>query len=235
MVNLYYAPTLFDIYQKYHCQNMVIYKTTNLLNGKIYVGKAESMKLHYIGSGCILKRAIKKYGKNNFKKEIIESCNSREELEEREKFWIKELDATNPEVGYNIAEGGSGGNTFYGKTEDEMDDIREKISKAGKGRTFSEEHRKKLAEAARKRKGNKPCKFKGMKYEDYMGVESAETIKEKIKASRAAQVITEEAKRKISEANKGKTMSEESKRKISEARKAYWKNKQLGLQSDEPW
>lgn len=65
---------------------MVVYKTTNLINGKIYVGKDESMKPHYIGSGYILKKAIKKYGKENFKKDILESCSSREELGEKERY-----------------------------------------------------------------------------------------------------------------------------------------------------
>lgn len=94
---------------------MVVYKTTNLINGKIYIGKDESMKPHYIGSGYILKKAIRKYGKENFKKDILESCGSREELEEKERYWIKELNATNPEIGYNVAEGGTGGNTYHGK------------------------------------------------------------------------------------------------------------------------
>ena len=50
----------------------------------------------------LLKEAITKYGKENFVKEILEICNSTEMLDEREKYWIKELDALNPHVGYNI-------------------------------------------------------------------------------------------------------------------------------------
>jgi len=212
------------IYNK-NSYNMIVYKTTNILNGKIYVGKDESMKPHYIGSGYILKKAIKKYGKDNFKKEVLESCISREDLEEREKFWIKELDATNHEVGYNIAEGGSGGNTYYGKSEDEMSEIREKISKSGKGRVFSEEHKKKLSEAASRRKGNKPCKYKGMKYEDYMDSEKVSLTKQKI-SDGAKRPMSNETKIKIGKVNKGKTMSDESKQKMSDAKKLYWETKQ---------
>lgn len=93
---------------------MVIYKTTNLTNGKIYIGKDEKNCDHYLGSGKILNAAIKKYGRISFLKEIIEICNDRETLCEREKYWIKTLDSQNPDVGYNIAEGGNGGDTFSG-------------------------------------------------------------------------------------------------------------------------
>jgi group I intron endonuclease len=214
---------------------MVIYKTTNLVNGKFYIGKKEYDSPTYLGSGYILKRAIKKHGKENFKKEILEVCSSTEELEEREKYWIRVLNATDPDIGYNIAEGGTGGNTYLGKTEEEMTEIKAKISKAGKGRVFSEEHKKRLAESARKRKGNKPSKFKGMKYEDYMSPTDAEEAKRKIKEARTNQAITEEAKEKIGNYNRGKKLSDETKRKMSDAKKLYWKNKQLGLSSTEPW
>ena len=54
---------------KYH----IIYKTTNLINGKIYVGMHSTDNLNdgYLGSGWILKQAIKKYGKENFKGEVL--------------------------------------------------------------------------------------------------------------------------------------------------------------------
>jgi hypothetical protein len=65
---------------------MIIYKTTNLINGKFYIGKDERNKDDYLGSGLLLNRAIKKYGINNFIKEIIEQCDTREELCTREKY-----------------------------------------------------------------------------------------------------------------------------------------------------
>jgi len=89
---------------------MVIYKTTNLLNGKFYVGKDVKNKKTYLGSGNILKQAIEKYGKENFKKEILEICTTLEELSEREKYWIKKLNAIG--LGYNLTEGGTGGDTW---------------------------------------------------------------------------------------------------------------------------
>lgn len=93
---------------------MIIYKTTNLVNGKFYIGKDEKNNPKYLGSGKILKLSIKKYGLENFKKEIIEFCNSRKELNKQEKYWIQTLSATT--LGYNIAEGGTGGKTKFNTT-----------------------------------------------------------------------------------------------------------------------
>jgi len=89
---------------------MIIYKTTNLVNGKFYVGKDAKNSKHYYGSGTILNHAIKKYGKKNFKKEILEYCKNLEELDIREKYWISELNAVS--LGYNLTDGGTGGDTW---------------------------------------------------------------------------------------------------------------------------
>ena len=93
---------------------MIIYKTTNIINDKIYIGKDEKNDSRYLGSGKILKAAIKKYGRLNFVKEILEKCNNREELCEREKYWIQLYNSQNTQFGYNIAMGGLGGDTFSG-------------------------------------------------------------------------------------------------------------------------
>jgi len=184
---------------------MVIYKTTNIINGKIYVGKDERNDPGYLGSGYILKKAINKYGKHNFIKEILEDCNDRETLNSRERFWINKLNCLDSNIGYNVAEGGTGGNTYAGKNEDELIKIKKKISDAGKGRVFSEEHKRNLSEKAKLRKGNKPSKFKGMKYEDYMTFEKAILVKQKVSEG-AKRPMSEETKTKISNTNKGRTL-----------------------------
>jgi hypothetical protein len=89
---------------------MIIYKTTNLINGKIYVGKDVKNNHSYIGSGFIFRISVEKYGKENFKKEILEYCHTIEELNKKEKYWIKTLNSTDKNIGYNIMEGGQGGN-----------------------------------------------------------------------------------------------------------------------------
>ena len=86
-----------------------IYETTNLVNGKKYVGQKKSkvfLKEEYLGSGKLILLAIKKYGKENFSIKLIEECNTREELDEREIYWIANLRKNySPSMIYNIADG----------------------------------------------------------------------------------------------------------------------------------
>lgn len=91
--------------------SMFIYKTTNRITGKFYIGqKATPWNiLNYKGSGKLLVEDIKKYGKKNFEVEVLE-CNisTRKELNEREKYWINFFDAKNSGMGYNMNDGGEG-------------------------------------------------------------------------------------------------------------------------------
>lgn len=96
---------------------MIIYKTTNLINNKIYIGKDKNNNPNYLGSGKILRQAIKKYGKINFKKEILEICIDKEYWLDREKYWIKYYNAI--DAGYNIAVGGNGGDTISNNPQKE--------------------------------------------------------------------------------------------------------------------
>lgn len=86
-----------------------IYLTTNLINGRKYIGQKKSSYFkgtEYLGSGKILKQAIEKYGWNSFRVELVEECNSKEELDEKERYWIKEYGAVDSPEFYNIAFGG---------------------------------------------------------------------------------------------------------------------------------
>lgn len=85
----------------------IIYKTTNLVNGKFYIGKHQTNNLNdgYVGSGKLLKRAIKKHGSNNFKTEIIEFCSSEAHMNLAEKIYV----VVDREVSYNLCPGGKGG------------------------------------------------------------------------------------------------------------------------------
>ncbi len=98
-----------------------IYKITNLITGKIYVGKTKTPIEHRFKCGHVwqalkhpdrtsipLQNAIRKYGADNFSIEVIEEC-PLDNLNDREKFWIAELDTRNPDVGYNVCQGGDGG------------------------------------------------------------------------------------------------------------------------------
>lgn len=86
-----------------------IYKTINLVNQKIYIGKHRAKNFEpqkYIGSGTILRKAIKKYGKENFNCELVEYCETKDELNAKEKYWISFYRAS---LNYNLAPGGEGG------------------------------------------------------------------------------------------------------------------------------
>ena len=87
---------------------MHIYKTTNTITGKFYVGKEVGYKNYYLGSGKLLKQAIQKHGKEAFIKETLEHCDTVKQLNQREQYWINKLDALSNQ-GYNMAPGGSGG------------------------------------------------------------------------------------------------------------------------------
>lgn len=85
---------------------MNIYKTTNLINGLIYIGKElNGTNPKYLGSGTLFNQVLLDYGLMHFRKDIIEYCNSKQELKERENYWINFYDSTNPEIGYNIQGG----------------------------------------------------------------------------------------------------------------------------------
>ena len=94
----------------------IIYKTTNLINGKIYVGLHSTNNLNdrYLGSGWVLKSAIKKYGRENFKKEVLLVLSSREEAREVEALVVdKEFIARSDT--YNLQEGGMGVENQWGE------------------------------------------------------------------------------------------------------------------------
>lgn len=90
---------------------MFIYCTTNKINGKKYIGMCTRESSGYLGSGKRLKNAIQKYGKDNFEREILEHCDTFEQLCDREKYWIDYYDAVNNDKFYNLVQGGIGGNS----------------------------------------------------------------------------------------------------------------------------
>jgi len=91
-------------------KDRIIYKTVNKINGKFYIGQDSFNNPNYLGSGKIFLKALKKYGKESFEKEIIDTAETDLELDEKERWWIDKLNAI--EEGYNIAVGGQGGKVF---------------------------------------------------------------------------------------------------------------------------
>ena len=110
-----------------------IYKTTNLVTNKIYIGQKKStvfLGKKYLGSGKYLWCAINKYGIENFDVELIDIADSKCDLDELEKFYISKYDANNPIVGYNIASRAVGGDTYSNLTEYDKNIRNKKLSAA---------------------------------------------------------------------------------------------------------
>jgi group I intron endonuclease len=139
---------------------MIIYKITNKINGKIYVGQTtRSIHVRW-KEHCKDKRACKalflaigKYGKENFEISVIEICHDIEEMNEKESFYISSLNSLVPN-GYNLRSGGLNSlmsneskikmsishtkekNVNFGKSPN--NETRQKISDSNKGKTRSE-------------------------------------------------------------------------------------------------
>lgn len=99
---------------------LIIYKATNLINGKVYIGQTintlEYRKNQHFREAKSKRRntvyfhnALNKYGYENFKFEEIDSANTQEELDEKERYWIKYYDSINKNKGYNLDSGGHSG------------------------------------------------------------------------------------------------------------------------------
>ena len=93
-----------------------LYKIINKLNNKIYVGvhKTDNLNDGYMGSGKILNRAIKKYGVENFKKDILIYFDTAEEMFIKEKEIVTDEFLLREDT-YNLRRGGSGGFDYINK------------------------------------------------------------------------------------------------------------------------
>lgn len=129
-----------------------IYKTTNLINGKFYIGKHSTTDLNdsYLGSGLLLQEAIEKYGRENFSREILEFCSDYSDLNRTEKQYITS-NLISLEECYNIALGGQGGNLGYVVNEK----IGRSMSYVLRGSKKSKEHKENLRKSLEGRSTSK--------------------------------------------------------------------------------
>ena len=191
------------------------YQTKNLINNKTYIGVHQTNNLNdgYLGSGILIRRAIKKYSKENFKREILEYCNINN-WQEKEKHWIKQKNTYNN--GYNLTYGGEGvlGRILSESEKKKIGDFhRGKIpwnlgkklpSSWNKDLKMSNESKKKMSES---RKGKEPwnkglniiCN-KGIKHSD----ETKKKISDSLKGKTKNKKVSTETKKKMSKSKKGK-------------------------------
>lgn len=190
---------------------MYIYKITNLINNKIYFGQRSSdykTDSHYYGSGSVIQKAIKKYGKENFKKEIVKLCKSKQDLDNWEKLII--LIGKQHKYGcYNISIGGDG----WTKGMKRSDTTRLKMSISANNRQpVSDETRNRITLALTGRKLTQMTKDKISK--SHIGKRVSEITKQKLSILRKGKTMSEDTKDKISMKNKGRKHTKEAIEKI---------------------
>lgn len=180
-----------------------IYEIKNTLDNKIYIGchETEDLEDGYMGSGLMLLAAMKKYGKENFQKTILEFCETKQKMFEKEKELVTE-EFVNRLDTYNLNIGGHGGS----------------IS----GRKHSEETKQRISES---------MKSKSKEWRDHItksitGKKRTQEFCKNLSNKNKGKKLSEETKKKLSEINKGKKLSEEQKRKISESLKGRVKSKE---------
>ena len=150
-----------------------IYETTNLVNGKTYIGKKKGeFDKTYYGSGMILKQALNKYGKENFEVVVISTYDTEEDLNNAEILFIETRNPT-----YNIAKGGTGGNTLARADEEYIQEVmsKRKQGMSNAWRNLSEEQRKQWCENISKAKKGKATRPAGYKH--------SEEVKQRIRES----------------------------------------------------
>ena len=225
-------------------QKYCIYRITNNINGKTYIGQhiyygnnpiLTKRNEIYTGSGKLLMEAYDKYGIDNFSCEIIQKdIENKKEIDSLEKYYIqKERENKGKRNVYNIADGGTGGVVWEGpgptcgKKMFNNGDIQVYASECPEGfkggalTKISEEHRKLLSES---HKGSKNCMY-GKKWyhtlngeEKLLDIEEAESdskwVAGRIKGRKSNYIITDEERKRRSERMKGHKVTEEMREKI---------------------
>jgi group I intron endonuclease len=181
-----------------------IYKITNLLNGKIYVGQttqrpAKRWASHKAGvknPKWPIHRAIARHGAENFDFAVIEECQDRETLDQAECRWIAELRSKKP-GGYNVTDGGGGINGYKFSAE-----ACAKLGDRSRGRHVSQETGRKISEAKR-------------------GQRLGDETRRRMAAARIGKKHSPEVREKIARSNRGKKRSDAHKEQLRQFRLGF--------------
>jgi hypothetical protein len=115
--------------------NPIIYITTNLINGKKYIGRDSNNNPNYLGSGIAIAKAIKKYGKNNFIKETLVQTDNVDIINELEEYYIDYYNAYENPMFYNLTKSSSGVHKGI-KLNNKKGDVKDRISKSMIGKNI---------------------------------------------------------------------------------------------------
>jgi group I intron endonuclease len=172
-----------------------VYETSNLITNKKYIGycsKTPETSKSYLGSGSVLKTAIKKYGKENFQKIILKEFDNNLDARLYEEFLIKKYNAINSTEYYNLTKGGSGGFSENAKIKQRSVETRKKISDSNKGRKVSEKTKNLLSKTL---KGTKPWNT---------GIPRSTETKQKLSTALKGKSLSQQHKDNISKAQIGR-------------------------------
>ena len=210
----------------------ILYKTTNLINGKFYIGKHKCVSEDfdgYLGSGTLLKKAILKHGKENFIRQTLAVFTSQQEVDFAEEELVSDsFLKENSEDCYNLARGGKGG--FQVLNEEgvlvnisTLPAIRKKISEQGKlaqNRPDVRERKSTSQLGEKNHRFGENCSEKHKKQisDAHTGRIKSEAERKAISDGLVGHTVSEETRKKISEGNKGKTVSTETRAAMSAAK-----------------
>lgn len=215
---------------------MIVYKITNLINGKIYIGKDTKNNPKYYGSGILIKKAIKKYGKNNFSKEILENCSDENTLNEKEIYWISYFRNISGSCCYNIATGGEGSDniTHHPDREKILSYIKERLPRGQNHHNYGKHSGSYGIKWTDEQKNNlkKSLKESQLFHEAMQSKERSKKISLKTKGKPKSAEFIQKNLIGINNPMYGKNLTEDHKRKISESIKKSDKFKQA-MKSEE--
>lgn len=194
-----------------------IYITTNTVNGRKYIGQKKSNKFlgdRYLGSGVHLTNAIKKYGREIFTVDLIEWCDTYEDINERERYWISYYNAVDSSDFYNESYGGQDVSPMKGKKRSKKSREQQSQAITGKnnpfyGRKHSEETIQKIKDNMPDLSGeNNPIYGKiainnGLSIKFINPCNVSDLINKGWKIGSIHPPYTEESKKKLSESHKG--------------------------------
>lgn len=210
----------------------LVYRHTNILTGKSYVGKTITTvrtrwKFHCISyrtanASSRFTRALQKYGQSVWYHQVLEDGLNEAEALEREKYWIRRYRTMDPEYGYNMTEGGEGISGYQHTAESkrkiairssrkrpeqkphpQTEKAKSLISKAMKGRVLSKAHREKLRQA----------------WEQRRLTPTNEETRAKMSATKKGKPKSEDHRRKLGDSNRGRKHTDQARKNMSEAAK----------------
>ena len=208
-------------------------------NGKVYIGITRNSLVKRWGNGknysscTLVNRALEKYGWENVTHKLLDVADTKEDAEEKERYWISQYNSTDRRHGYNLLPGGDVSNNCA------TPEMRYKLGNGNRGRKHSESEKKKIGESVKKRFDRPESNGHfGLKHtieaRNKMSISQKERWDEELKKCASERMkermsdpyLKEKTMRGINSLPKRKPgefhQTDESKRKISKAMKGRW-------------